>query len=269
LRRTLGEQSPALRILHLPKAQLLLDVVRAESPEESTLGRTLIDSASSAEAARPSLVLGLYDFGCDDHDVVLLHALSTIGAAAGVPFIAAANASFLGCRSFADLPSADALRRRWAEPALDQWRAVRALPSAGWLALAAPRWLCRVPFNEDVNGLSFREGLDAHRDALLWAHPAWLVAAALVEERSIGDFSREVQIIDGLPLHTHKEDGEIVATPCAETWMTDAQVQALADGGILPLVSYRGRDAIALPRLQSVAEPATPLAPANRAASSH
>ena len=268
LRRTLGEQSPAIRVLHLPKAQLLLDVIGAESPEASTLGRALIDAASVPGAVRPSLLLGLYDFGCDDHDVVLLHALGAIAAAAGVPFIAAANASLLGCRSFTDLPSADRLRRRWADPALEQWRAVRALPDARWLALAAPRWLCRAPFEEEVDGLRFQEGVDGRRDALLWAHPAWLVAAALAggraEGQSIGEVSREVQVIDGLPLYTYEEDGEIVAVPCAEAWMTDAQVQALADGGLTPVVSYRQRDAVALPRLQSVADPTTPLAEATR-----
>jgi type VI secretion system protein ImpC len=265
MRRAQETEGVTVRLLHLSKEQLLLDVLRAPSAAQSIVGRALLEPASGIP---PSLLLGLYEFGGDDHEAVLLHELGSIAEAAAVPFISAASPSLVGCASFAALPSADILHRQWSVPALEQWRALRSASCAAWVALAAPRWLCRIPHQCDVGGAAFSEAIGDGREALPWANPAWLVAAVLAAGRASGksprDIGREVQVVGSLPFYTYKEDGEITAIPCGETWITDAQVEGLCDGGLTPIVSYRQRDAVMLPRLQSLADPPTPLGEAPR-----
>jgi predicted component of type VI protein secretion system len=43
--------------------------------------------------------------------------------------------------------------------------------------------------------------------------------------------------------------------PCTEVLLSERVVTALVEAGLVPLVSYRDTDTVALPCLQSLAEP--------------
>jgi predicted component of type VI protein secretion system len=62
-----------------------------------------------------------------------------------------------------------------------------------------------------------------------------------------------------LPLYGYELDGEAVTKPCAEALLSETTVQALTAEGLLPLVSYRDADIVALPSLQTIADPRAPL----------
>ena len=63
----------------------------------------------------------------------------------------------------------------------------------------------------------------------------------------------------GLPAHVYREDGEARQQPCAEVLLSESMGEAILMRGIMPLLSYRNRDAARLLRWQSVADPASPL----------
>jgi hypothetical protein len=48
--------------------------------------------------------------------------------------------------------------------------------------------------------------------------------------------------------------------PSAEAWLAEAKVDAIIRDGFMPLVPVRGRGSVRLPRFQSIASPAAPLA---------
>jgi type VI secretion system protein ImpC len=55
-----------------------------------------------------------------------------------------------------------------------------------------------------------------------------------------------------LPVHNYKEDGEWKMTPCAEVWMTEPQVSALMELGLMPLISFRDSDRIRLAGFRAI-----------------
>jgi predicted component of type VI protein secretion system len=73
------------------------------------------------------------------------------------------------------------------------------------------------------------------------------------------DPSASMTRLEGLPLYNYEVDGEIVTKPCAEVLMGEQTVEALMNGGLLPLVSYRDADIVGFPSLQTLANPRAPL----------
>jgi len=49
-------------------------------------------------------------------------------------------------------------------------------------------------------------------------------------------------------------------TPCAEVWLNDSNSDELLEQGLIPVQSVQRRDAIRLPRFQSIHAPLTGLA---------
>jgi type VI secretion system protein ImpC len=65
--------------------------------------------------------------------------------------------------------------------------------------------------------------------------------------------------VEDLPAHTYEEDGEKHLQACAETLLTENAGQALLERGLVPLLSYKNRNAVRVLRFQSIAEPSQPL----------
>jgi type VI secretion system protein ImpC len=66
--------------------------------------------------------------------------------------------------------------------------------------------------------------------------------------------------IENLPLHTYRVEGDSQLKPCAEVLLTEEAVEHILNHGLIPLVSYKGRDSVRVGRFQSIAEPHRPLA---------
>ena len=66
--------------------------------------------------------------------------------------------------------------------------------------------------------------------------------------------------LEDLPSHIYREDGEVRQQPCAEVAMGEAAGTAALARGVMPLLSYRNRNAARLLRWQSISAPSLPLA---------
>ena len=58
-----------------------------------------------------------------------------------------------------------------------------------------------------------------------------------------------------LPAHVYQEAGEPRLKPCAEICLTERAAEAILGCGVMPVLSYPNRNAVRLPRLQSLADP--------------
>jgi type VI secretion system protein ImpC len=208
----------------------------------------------------PSLLVGNYEFGNDDEDLALLTVIGAIAESLEAPFIVGATPGLLGCRHFSELPSAGDLEQRLREPVYRNWQALRSSSFAQWLALALPRWLCRLPYGSDtepIESFTFEEQLDGEHETLLWTSPAWAVTAVVADAfASHGwgfDVSSTVGRLEGLPLYVYREAGNTVTKPCAELVLNERSAGVLGETGLIPLVSYWQQDAVALPYIQSLA----------------
>jgi type VI secretion system protein ImpC len=269
LRRLVDAAGPetTVRIVQVRKDELLADVTSGRSLQTSGLAGLLLDPMSVPGTARFSLLVGGFEFSHDLEDLAVLERLGNIGAGLRAPIVAGASAKLFGCKSFTELPEAAEMERLLDGEDYRPWRLLRQTRPARWVALAAPRLLCRLPYGlqTDPAGSFEFEEWDAGQDheQYLWGNPAFAIAAifagAFAEAGWQMDPARSVTRLEGLPLHVYRGDGESVTKPCAEILMGEQTLEALMDAGVLPLVSYRDADIVSFPSLQTLAHPRAPL----------
>ena len=253
----------------------LLDVTRDELREDmvsaggdvgrSGLYRRLVEQSAGNDEPW-SLLVGNYTFALTDEDADLLAWLGTIASHAGGPFLAAADASVLGCRSIVETPDPHDWQSGAVEAAT-HWAALRRSPVAEWLGLALPRILLRLPYgkqSDPVDTFNFEE-LSAAREheAYLWGNPA--MACALLIGRAFLEKGWEMQPGDerdvgDLPAHVFLEDGEKRLQAGAELYLGERAGEAILARGAMPFLSLRNQNAARLLRFQSLADPPQPLA---------
>jgi type VI secretion system protein ImpC len=243
-----GEEGVAISLLHVTR-----DELQAQARPDGDLHGRLVPRG--ADASQWSLVVADVAFGASEPDMRTLGALGSLGASLGVPVVAAASNALMGCEDVsaaADprmwITQPDAIGRLWAES--------RAFPGGRFIGLTWPRVILRLPYgpkSDPISTFSFEElpASHAHED-YLWGNGAF--AAALVQARALaGDTDGGEGDIDDLPAYTYTEQGDAALKPCAELFMTERGIDEALARGVMPLVSYRNRNAVRLVRLQSIA----------------
>jgi len=132
--------------------------------------------------------------------------------------------------------------------------------------MTIPRFLARLPYGADTEPLetfTFEEFDRApEHDKYLWANACFACGLLLAQSYRESEWemgSHLKQDLEGLPLHTYKQDGETVYTPCAEVQLTHDACDRLMEFGLMPLVSYKNTDHVKLARIQSITDPVTKL----------
>lgn len=256
-----------LFVLDASREELTEDIEgSADDLSRSTLYRHLCGlDTEPPDGHRWSLLVGDYAFGPGHNDLRLLAALGAIAAHAEAPLLAAACRETLGCEGLAQLADPASWKPLDADTRA-RWNAFRKSPVAPWIGLALPGILARLPYGastDPITSFAFEE-LPASRDheAYLWGNPAFalalLAAQAFQDDGWNMDPDSRLDITD-LPSHTYREDGETYQQPCAELLMSESAGTAVAQRGIMPLLSYRNRNAARLLRWQSMSDPPRPL----------
>ena len=260
----LGE-SLQLFVLDVSRAELLADLSTHRADLGGSALHGLFSPAAGADGQRFGLLVLDQAFGADADEVQALAALGALAARAGAPLLAGATPALAGAAGRADL----AEPRRWLaddDEALAHWQALRGAPMAPWLGLALPRVLMRLPYGAQTDPISVFnfEEMPAHRphEAYLWggAAPALALLAGrtFLQDGWPLDLSQALDL-DDLPSHVYTDEGERHQQAAAELLLSEEAGQALLARGLMPLLSWRQRNAARLLRWQSVAEPAQPL----------
>jgi type VI secretion system protein ImpC len=257
-----------LHLLDVTKDELLADIgPLRQDLEASGLYRLLVEQGSQMPGGQTwSVLVGNYTFGMGAADVALLASLGAVAAQAGGPFLAAADASVLGCHSLAGSPDPRDWQVSDAE-AERRWQALRSSPLAPWLGLALPRLLLRLPYGKEtdpVESFEFEEfAARQEHEQLLWGNPA-LACALLIGQSFVErgwDMEPGDQLdIGDLPAYSFEQDGETQLQACAEAYLTERAGEAILHRGLMPLLSFKNRNAVRVMRFQSLADPAQPLA---------
>lgn len=255
-------------LIDLSKAELLDDLGSAEDIESTGLHRLLVEEAAAQPGVGPySVVACLHAFACSSEELGALEGIARIAAAAGTSFIAGVSPEIAGCARL-DRHTEPA---RWSfrtdsDETEAAWKRLRALPEAEWLALALPRFLLRTPYGEDGYSTDlpgFEElPTNPEHEHLLWGPAATACACLLGEAFQHQGWSMRpsaVSVLDRRPVWHAGKGADREAVPGAEVWLTDSSLEKLLERGLTPLVSIKGRDAVAVARLQSVGDPPRPL----------
>jgi len=252
-------------LIDISKQELAADLKESDDHSKSGTFRLLVEKAVDTPGADPwTVVVGNFKFGSGSEDMELLAKLAPVAQRAGAVFLGEADPSLLGCSSLEVAPHP----RDWSESkALESWKQLRLRPESASAALVLPRFLLRLPYGQETSSLEsfeFEEfsGPPFH-NGYLWGNSAFVVALLLGQsfseagwEMRPGGFSQ----IENLPLHSFRVEGDSQLKPCAEVLLTEEAVERILDQGLIPLVSYKGRDSARVGRFQSMAEPHRPLA---------
>jgi type VI secretion system protein ImpC len=245
----LGEQLQ-VHLLDVSKAELQADLLAAGADlSTSSLVQLLVEQPRQApDSARWSVLVGDYRFDDSSADIAMLAAVGAIAAQAGAPLLAAAS----------DSHGSDGAAR---------WMNLRHSEQAHWVGLAAPGLLLRLPYGQQtdrIDSFAFEEldGPPAHDD-YLWGNPGFGCALLLGRAFEQGGWNMtpgdELDIAD-LPAHTYQLEGEAHLQACGGAWLSEREADAILRNGVMPLLSFKNRNAVRLARFQSIAEPARSLA---------
>ena len=260
------ETGPQLKIylIDISKQELAADMKASEDLRKSGLFRLLVETAIDTPGADPwTVVVGNFKLGSESEDMELLAKLAVVARRAGAAFLGEADPSLLGCSALETSPHP----RDWNDSKVqDSWKQLRSRPESASVALALPRFLLRLPYGREtapVESFDFEEfsGPPSH-GGYLWGNPAF--AVALLLGQSFTDAGWEMRPgslsqIENLPLHTYRIEGDSHLKPCAEVLLTEEAVEHILDRGLIPLVSYKGRDSVRVGRFQSIADPQSPV----------
>lgn len=256
-------ETQGLFLLDASRADIEADLAAAsEDLGRSALYRVLCGPATLPPDGQPwSLIASDLAIGGSVDDVRLMAVLGAMAGKAGAPWLAGARPDALGLAGGAPWGEPSA----WA-PEAAPWQALRRSEVAPWIGLAGPRVLMRLPYGrqtDPITSFPFEElpAQDAH-EAYLWGPPGLALAllAARAFQEDGWDFRLESQLhLTDLPSHVVQVDGEPQQKPGAEWLISEPAGEALLARGVMPLMSYRNRDAVRLLRWQSIAEPAQAL----------
>jgi type VI secretion system protein ImpC len=234
-------------LLHLTREEL-----GVQAHPDSALELRL--EARGADATPWSLVVADFAFGPSEGDMETLRGLGRLLSGLGIPLVAAAQGALVGCEDV----RVQADSKSWTRLPVDVarlWAEVRTMPEGRWLGLTWPRIILRLPYGkktDPVDAFEFEEmpADHAHED-YLWGNGAFAAALTMVRTY-LGESDGLEGDIGDLPAFTYMEHGEPTLKPCAEFCMTERAAEETLARGIMPLVSYRNRNAVRLIRLQSI-----------------
>ena len=256
------EDHPALEIhlLDISKAEVLADLAQAQDDlETSKLFKCLVERHTVAGHAPYDLMVGDFFVTDEERDLHMLIDLATIAEAANSTLVLGGDCKLAGCPSMAGSMDPDDWCYPLAEPFAEGWQALREYQACEHVALAAPRFLLRMPFGADASRtetFAFEElSPELGHRYYLWGNSAYLLALSICSAFSSSGAPAAVRgdHYTDLPLHLRKLPHGEWLTPCAEAWMTDRAATRFNDAGLSALRSVQGRDEIVLPRLQSLA----------------
>jgi type VI secretion system protein ImpC len=246
-------------LLDISKQELAADLRPSEDLRETGIFRQIIDKTVETPGADPfTIVVGAFRFGSTIEELQLLAKLARVADGGGAVLLAEADSLLLGCSSIEESPSP----RDWKRPESQSvWETLRSQPESASIGLALPRFLLRLPYGKETSRLDYFDFEECNgspnHDDYLWGNPAFVVA--LMVGQSFEDSGWKMQLghrsqVENLPLHTYRVEGDLRAKPCAEVLLTEEAVERVLEQGLIPLVSYKGRDEVRVGRFQSIAE---------------
>ncbi len=232
--------------------EIAADLAAEEDLAKTGLVRLLTEEPLDEENGRGgySALIGLYTFEETPPHAELLGRIGRVAAHVDAPFVSAITPAYLDVKLEDRHPLV-----------VEAWDTLRAMPEAGHVGLASPRFLLRRPYgakSEPIYEFDFEEFTESEGlRGMLWANPAVLVTILLA--RSFKQNGKAMNLgsvmsLGGIPYHfVNDRYGDQVALPCTERNITLAKHEHSVQRGYMPVLSVKGRDEIRLGSFNSVA----------------
>ncbi|MBC7479911.1 MAG: type VI secretion system contractile sheath large subunit, partial [Pseudorhodobacter sp.] len=190
--------------------ELAADLAAQEDLTQSGFCELLVEGTPDGRG-RFSAVCGFYTFEETPPHADLLARIAKVCAHVNAPFFGAISTGFMEVAKDDRHPLV-----------AEAWNALAALPEAGFVGLASPRFLLRRPYGaktDPIYEFDFEEFTEAEGlSGMLWANPVALVVILLARSfRKTGPSMGlgRVMSLGGMPFHYVKDRyGDQVALPC-------------------------------------------------------
>lgn len=266
LTRLETDETLSVWILDAARLECAVDLLSNQDVSRSGLYRLLAEKPTKTPGMKPwTLIVSMETFRARAADAGVLARFAQIAHAGGAAFLAGGAEQLFDCPG---LPAAsDPIE--WTfhadEEAQSLWGAVRQMPAAGSVALCSPRFLLRRPYGPQADAIDTFEFEEVpakeflapgRHGSYLWA-PSSLVLAVLLA-RAFGQDGWDLSPgnggeVDGMAYHSWRESGSGVALPTAEAWLTTRAGEKIADAGLCPMLSVKGRDSVQVGAVRSLA----------------
>src|SRR5579863_2545 len=247
-----------LRLMNVSKNDLLKDLKSATEFDQSALFKKVYEEEYGTFGGNPySVLVGDYEFGPNNQDVLLLTKISNVAASAHAPFIAAASPTMFFMEGFTELPAPRDLAKIFESSDFADWRAFRESEDSRYVALTMPRVLQRLPYGPDtvpVEGMSFVEDVDGtDHGKYRWGSAAYKLALRVTNAYSLYGWTAAIRGVEGgglvesLPSHSYKvyknghDNTKALYCP-TETAITDRREKELNDLGFIALLHHKGEN---------------------------
>jgi type VI secretion system protein ImpC len=263
-----------LRVLNLPKRELLRDLTRATEFDQSQLFKQIYENEFGTPGGEPyGALIGDYEWGNHPDDIEALRLVSNVAAGAFAPFISAASSKMLALDSWTDLSRPRDLAKTFDTIEYAKWRSFRDSEDARFVNLVLPRAVARLPYGAATKPVDEFDYEEAPFDAAGAAHSmdhehyCWMNAAYVLGTRLTDAFAQTgfcVAIrgaegggkVENLPFHVFtSDDGDLDAKCPTEIGITDRREFELSNLGFLPLCHYKNTDYAVFFGAQSTQKP--------------
>lgn len=260
IRRLESHSHLQIHIVDISKEELLADLRSADDDlEQAQIFKRLVSSQTSSGDQPFNLVVGDFNIEDFEQDISLLIDMGTIAEAVGSCFIAGADTRLAGCPTLAGSVDPDDWYYRLDTDFSKGWEALRDYSASAHIALAAPRFLLRLPYGAETSTtdcFNFEELTpDAGHKYYLWGNSAYLLTLLLCEgylDSGMQLRPGQKQDIDGMPVHVYQQSGEKRIKACAEAMVTDRGAKRFKGSGLNLVRSVQGQDRVLLPEFISL-----------------
>jgi type VI secretion system protein ImpC len=242
-----------IRVFNISQAEALRDLGPPRPIEECGLFQKVHGEWRLLGGSPYGLLVGDFEFGHGDEDMMLLERLAELAALVHAPFIAAPAPGMFQCERMTHLPGAQHLKRMLEGPEYARWRAFRESDRSRYVALTVPPVLARPAYGDRAKPIAefrFEENVDGpDHSKHLWMSSAWAYAARVTDAFSKwGWFHRMRGVqgggkVEGLPVaDLPAADGTVAAKCSTEIALDERREFELSAAGFLPLQYVHGCD---------------------------
>ena len=259
-----------IRVMNISKAELgkTLKSYKGTKWDQSPLFKKIYEEEFGQFGGCPyGCLIGDYYFDQSPPDVEMLGEMAKVAAAALAPFIAAVSPTVMQMDSWQELANPRDLTKIFGTPEYAGWRSLRESDDAGYLGLAMPRFLSRLPYGaktSPVEKFNFEEETaGGDHSKYTWSNAAYAMAVNINRSFKLYGWCSRIRgvesggAVEGLPTHTFPSDDGGVDMKCpTEIAISDRREAELARNGFMPLIHKKNSDFAAFIGAQSLQKPA-------------
>ena len=263
-----------LRVLNLPKREMMRDLTRAVEFDQSQLFKQIYENEFGTPGGEPyGALIGDYEWTSHPDDIETLRLVSNVAAGAFAPFISAAGAGMFGFQNWPELSRPRDLAKIFDTIEFAKWRSFRDSEDSRFVNLVLPRAVARLPYGAATKPIDEFAYEEAPHDAAgaaksmnhenyCWMNAAYVMGTRLTDAFAQTGFCVAIRGAEGggkvenLPFHVFtSDDGDLDAKCPTEIGITDRREFELSNLGFLPLCHYKNTDYAVFFGAQSTQKP--------------